>query len=53
MNTQLVQPEVARATRVCAYDRAGLGWSGPSPNPRTSEAMVKEDSDISREWVMG
>ena len=22
-----VQPEVARTTRVCAYDRAGLGWS--------------------------
>ena len=24
---QLVQHEVARRTRVCAYDRAGLGWS--------------------------
>jgi pimeloyl-ACP methyl ester carboxylesterase len=22
-----VQPEVARTTRVCSYDRAGLGWS--------------------------
>lgn len=22
-----VQPDVARVTRVCAYDRAGLGWS--------------------------
>ena len=22
-----VQPEAARTTRVCAYDRAGLGWS--------------------------
>ncbi len=22
-----VQPEVARVTRVCSYDRAGLGWS--------------------------
>lgn len=29
----LVQPEVARATRVCAYDRAGLGWSDLSPAP--------------------
>lgn len=28
-----VQPEVARATRVCAYDRAGLGWSDLSPAP--------------------
>src|SRR5437588_4166775 len=23
----LVQPEVAKFTRVCSYDRAGLGWS--------------------------
>lgn len=23
----LVQPEVARTTRVCSYDRSGLGWS--------------------------
>ncbi len=30
-----VQPEVAKHTRVCAYDRAGMGWSEPgsgSPN---------------------
>jgi pimeloyl-ACP methyl ester carboxylesterase len=26
-----VQSEVARTTRVCAYDRAGLGWSDLSP----------------------
>lgn len=37
-----VQPEIARTTRVCSYDRAGLGWSQPSPNPRTSEVMVQE-----------
>jgi len=37
-----VQPEVAKVTRVCAYDRAGLGWSEASPNPRTSETMVSE-----------
>src|SRR5215469_16838232 len=24
---QKVQPEVAKFTRVCTYDRAGLGWS--------------------------
>jgi pimeloyl-ACP methyl ester carboxylesterase len=24
-----VQPEVAKHTRVCAYDRAGMGWSEP------------------------
>lgn len=38
----LVQPEVAKTTRVCSYDRAGLGWSESSPEPRTSENMVKE-----------
>jgi pimeloyl-ACP methyl ester carboxylesterase len=27
-----VQPEVARFTRVCTYDRAGLGQSDPSPS---------------------
>jgi pimeloyl-ACP methyl ester carboxylesterase len=26
-----VQREVSRVTRVCAYDRAGSGWSDPSP----------------------
>jgi hypothetical protein len=26
-----VQQQVAKTTRVCAYDRAGLGWSEPGP----------------------
>ena len=38
----LVQPEVAKFARVCTYDRAGYAWSDPSPEPRTSEQMVKE-----------
>jgi len=38
----LVQPEVAKSTRVCSYDRPGLGWSKSSPNPRTSKNMVQE-----------
>jgi pimeloyl-ACP methyl ester carboxylesterase len=29
-------------SRVCVYDRAGLGWSDPSPKSRTAEAMVEE-----------
>jgi pimeloyl-ACP methyl ester carboxylesterase len=29
-----VQPKLAQATRVCAYDRAGQGWSQPGPVPR-------------------
>jgi pimeloyl-ACP methyl ester carboxylesterase len=37
-----VQPEAAKFTRVCAYDRAGLGESEPASAPRTIEA-VSED----------
>lgn len=38
----LVQPEVARFTRVCSYDRAGYGWSEASPRPRTADSQVEE-----------
>lgn len=38
----LVQPEVAKVTRVCAYDRAGLGWSERGPVPRTGQRMARE-----------
>jgi pimeloyl-ACP methyl ester carboxylesterase len=38
----LVQPEVAGVTRVCAFDRAGYGWSDPGPAPRTSGRVVSE-----------
>ena len=31
----LVQPEVAKFTRACAYDRAGTAWSELGPRPRT------------------
>ena len=37
-----VQPEVAKTTRVCSYDRAGYGWSDPSPHPRTANWRVEE-----------
>jgi pimeloyl-ACP methyl ester carboxylesterase len=39
---ELVQPEVAQSTRVCAYDRAGLGWSQRGPKPLTVENIVEE-----------
>jgi pimeloyl-ACP methyl ester carboxylesterase len=28
-----IDPAIAATTRVCAYDRAGQGWSDDSPNP--------------------
>lgn len=37
-----VQPEVAKTTRVCAYDRAGTGWSEPGPMPRDPEQIARE-----------
>ena len=37
-----VQPEVARFVRVVSYDRAGLGWSDPSPSPRNSRVFAEE-----------
>ena len=38
----LVQPEVAKATRVCSYDRAGTGWSDSSPEPRDARQIARE-----------
>jgi pimeloyl-ACP methyl ester carboxylesterase len=39
-----IQPEVAKVTRVCAYDRAGLGWSDPAPTgtPRDGQQVAVE-----------
>ena len=38
----LVQPEVAKTTRACSYDRAGFGWSELGPNPRSAAQIVSE-----------
>ena len=37
-----IQHELTAETRVCAYDRAGFGWSDPGPSPRTSQRIVDE-----------
>jgi pimeloyl-ACP methyl ester carboxylesterase len=37
-----IQPEIARFTRACWYDRAGYGWSDPGPSPRTFAAIAKD-----------
>src|SRR5215204_5866600 len=37
-----VQPEVARFTRVCSYDRAGMGYSDSGPMPRTARRIARE-----------
>jgi len=38
----LVQREVSKFTRVCSYDRAGLGYSDPGPSPRTAGRIADE-----------
>jgi pimeloyl-ACP methyl ester carboxylesterase len=38
----LVQPKVAQFARVCSYDRAGMGKSDRSPQPRTSQDIVND-----------
>ena len=37
-----VQREVADTARVCAYDRAGMGWSEKGPEPRDAERVTGE-----------
>ena len=39
---QPFQPEVAKFTEACWYDRAGEGWSEPGPYPRTSRAIARD-----------
>jgi pimeloyl-ACP methyl ester carboxylesterase len=38
-----VQPQIAGVTRVCAYDRAGLGQSSPAPAGRRSARTQVEE----------
>ena len=37
-----VQREVSGTTRVCAYDRAGMGWSETGPEPRDAGQITGE-----------
>jgi pimeloyl-ACP methyl ester carboxylesterase len=37
-----IQPEVSDTTRVCAYDRAGTGWSEPGPGPGDPQQIAAE-----------
>ena len=37
-----VQRLLSHEVRVCAYDRAGYGWSDHGPSPRTTDQIVNE-----------
>jgi pimeloyl-ACP methyl ester carboxylesterase len=39
---ELVQARLAAHTRVCAYDRAGMGYSDPGPEPRSPARIADE-----------
>lgn len=58
LDWHLIQSEVAKFTRVCAYDRAGLGWSDPSPYPRSAEVIVSElhellvNADVPKPYIL-
>jgi len=39
-------PDISKVTQVLVYDRAGLGKSTKSPNPRTSNHMVAELKEL-------
>lgn len=41
-----IQERLASRTTVCAYDRAGYGFSDPASSPRTSDAIARELHDL-------
>ena len=54
LDWSLVQPEVAKFTQVCAYDRAGFGWSDSGPEPRDSDHIAHElHSLLSKAGITG
>ena len=42
LDWHFVQPEVARFTRVCSWDRSGYGWSDRSPKPQVPTVIAEE-----------
>lgn len=42
LDWSLVQPELQRTTRVCVYDRAGMGWSDPREAMPTPSRLATE-----------
>jgi pimeloyl-ACP methyl ester carboxylesterase len=49
-----VQPEVAQFTRVCSYDRAGMGYSDPGPSPRSARRIANELAELlTRAGIVG
>ena len=53
-----IQPEIAKHTKVCSYDRAGMGWSEAGPLPRDAKQITSElhtlltNAGISAPYIM-
>src|ERR671913_468644 len=49
-----VQREVSDTTRVCAYDRAGMGWSEMGPEPRDAKQISSElHAQLTKDGIEG
>jgi pimeloyl-ACP methyl ester carboxylesterase len=49
----LVQPDVAKFTRVCAYDHSGTGWSDPGPVDTCSLRVGEIHAALSKAHIPG
>ena len=47
-----VQSRLADHVRVCAYDRAGYGWSEQGPSPRITEQIVDELHELLKAYEL-
>lgn len=53
-----IQPAIAARTRVCSYDRAGIGFSDPGPHPSSVKNIVDDmerlfsNSEIQAPYVL-
>lgn len=41
-----LQTKLAKVTRACWYDRAGVGWSDPPQSPRTSATVISDLREV-------
>lgn len=53
-----IMPEIAAQTRVCAYDRAGYGWSDPAQDTRSPQELADDlaallaAAEIAPPWLL-
>lgn len=42
LSWETIHDSIAKGTRACAYDRAGIMWSDPGPEPRDAAAVAED-----------